>query len=385
MATTEEDPPFAVPASTDALMASLMGGDTATTPAASKDSLFGADDPVSAEASNVLQSFAGSQSGALGQEVVPAGASSQEQTNGAPPEVAASSLLQTGLVPGCTLNGDGRLFAGIDPQQQAAQNAIPQVQQDQLSQQMQSVNLNDIPYNGKQQTMMNNVQQKNQGQGMQGGMMMNQGGMNPFPHMQQPGMQISQTNFYRSHPQDQQSMQPNSTAGMHNINPQQGVVPTLQQSQMSPQQQLNGSSMPFPQQQQQPFSNGASSPARLPGGQLPPHSISPAHSMPSPVRTQFLSQQQQQHPIHYGSIMVDQPLLLSANSGLFGMGQSPHWSYQITSTVVGSNGMPGQTWTVRRRFRHVVALEDRLRSECPGAILPPRYVLCAHHKCVVFC
>ena len=84
-------------------------------------------------------------------------------------------------------------------------------------------------------------------------------------------------------------------------------------------------------------------------------------------------------PGFYTRILVTEPLLLqSSPGGLFGIGQPPHWSYQITTELnpnvqqqSGQGGHQG-VWMVRRRFRHVVALEDRLRDDCPGAILPPR-------------
>ena len=43
-----------------------------------------------------------------------------------------------------------------------------------------------------------------------------------------------------------------------------------------------------------------------------------------------------------------------------------------TATPPSSTGRPPPATTVRRRFRHFVALEERLREMCPGAILPPR-------------
>ena len=79
-------------------------------------------------------------------------------------------------------------------------------------------------------------------------------------------------------------------------------------------------------------------------------------------------------PTFYAACKVSEPLLIPGQA-LFG--NAPHWSYQIATTLHPppgqSNAAPqGMTWLVRRRFRHVVALEDRLREECPGAVLPPR-------------
>ena len=77
-------------------------------------------------------------------------------------------------------------------------------------------------------------------------------------------------------------------------------------------------------------------------------------------------------PTFYAAVKVTDPLLIPGQA-LFG--NAPHWSYQIATTLQPQgNGGGGMVWLVRRRFRHVVALEDRLREECPGAVLPPRYV-----------
>mmetsp|Transcript_31613 Transcript_31613/g.76723 ORF Transcript_31613/g.76723 Transcript_31613/m.76723 type:complete len:784 (+) Transcript_31613:166-2517(+) len=68
----------------------------------------------------------------------------------------------------------------------------------------------------------------------------------------------------------------------------------------------------------------------------------------------------------YTDIKVSEPMLIQNQSFL--INSPPYWSYQLTSVLANNQG----TWLVRRRFRHVVALEDRLRHECPGSILPPR-------------
>jgi hypothetical protein len=66
----------------------------------------------------------------------------------------------------------------------------------------------------------------------------------------------------------------------------------------------------------------------------------------------------------YVKIIVTEPMLV-ASGGLFL--NSPYWSYQVETTLKERG-----SWLVRRRFKHVVALEQRLREECPGSILPPR-------------
>mmetsp|Transcript_25828 Transcript_25828/g.42633 ORF Transcript_25828/g.42633 Transcript_25828/m.42633 type:complete len:751 (-) Transcript_25828:800-3052(-) len=70
----------------------------------------------------------------------------------------------------------------------------------------------------------------------------------------------------------------------------------------------------------------------------------------------------------YGKITVNDPMLIQG-SGLFA--GPPHWTYLVT--VYGKNDTSNQPISaVRRRFRHFVALEDRIRTSVPGAILPPR-------------
>ena len=76
----------------------------------------------------------------------------------------------------------------------------------------------------------------------------------------------------------------------------------------------------------------------------------------------------------YGPISVCDPILVQSPGVFAG---PPHWTYAIV--VRDEKKIPGQeefsavVSNVRRRFRHFVALEERLRADCPGAILPPRY------------
>ncbi len=80
---------------------------------------------------------------------------------------------------------------------------------------------------------------------------------------------------------------------------------------------------------------------------------------------------------HYGMVVVGDPMLIQG-SGLFA--GPPHWTYLVTvyakNSGSGTNIQQQQQQqpisAVRRRFRHFVALEDRLRQSVPGAILPPR-------------
>lgn len=83
---------------------------------------------------------------------------------------------------------------------------------------------------------------------------------------------------------------------------------------------------------------------------------------------------------HYGKVVVGDPMLIQG-SGLFA--GPPHWTYLVTVYAKNSGNNaniqqqqqqqnPQPISAVRRRFRHFVALEDRLRLSVPGAILPPR-------------
>lgn len=72
---------------------------------------------------------------------------------------------------------------------------------------------------------------------------------------------------------------------------------------------------------------------------------------------------------HYGRITVTDPILISGG-GLFA--GPPHWTYLVTVYTKGGGATAQPLSAVRRRFRHFVALEDRLRASVPGAILPPR-------------
>ena len=121
-----------------------------------------------------------------------------------------------------------------------------------------------------------------------------------------------------------------------------------------------GGVSPPPQQYQQAYSSG------MPR-QSPPASI--ANYKPPPFRSP------------YGKITVTDPLLIQS-TGLFA--GPPHWTFLVTlysqpasnTQPQQSNGhQPGQSQpisAVRRRFRHFVALEARLRQSVPCAILPPR-------------
>lgn len=75
----------------------------------------------------------------------------------------------------------------------------------------------------------------------------------------------------------------------------------------------------------------------------------------------------------FGPISVTDPILVQSPGVFSG---PPHWTYAVVvrdvKKIEGQNQFSAVVSNVRRRFRHFVALEERLRDECRGAILPPR-------------
>lgn len=74
-----------------------------------------------------------------------------------------------------------------------------------------------------------------------------------------------------------------------------------------------------------------------------------------------------------GSITVTDPILVQS-PGMFA--GPPHWTYAVVvrdmKKIEGQQEFSAVVSNVRRRFRHFVALEERLRADCKGAVLPPR-------------
>jgi len=92
------------------------------------------------------------------------------------------------------------------------------------------------------------------------------------------------------------------------------------------------------------------------------HNVNPGAGQ---VRKMVLTKPEDVTPL-YTKIAVTEPMLIQTQNFL--LSSPPYWSYQVTSSLSNNQG----TWLVRRRFRHIVALEDRLRQSCLGCILPPR-------------
>ena len=111
--------------------------------------------------------------------------------------------------------------------------------------------------------------------------------------------------------------------------------------------------------------SAVSSASRLPQSPAPSYTVGMHNSIGRYVRPLQIVQPAPFEAI-YGLATVSDPMLVQPPS-LFNV-VPPHWTYQVQTTL-----KEGGCWLVRRRFRHLVALEDRLHDECPGAILPPRY------------
>jgi hypothetical protein len=234
-----------------------------------------------------------------------------------------------------------------------------------------------------------------------------------------PQQQVQQPLMQHQPPQQQHVQQPQQQPLMQptNNNLYGGgyATPTHQQQQM----QQN------PPQQQQLQGPPANSTSNTYGGYLSPTHYQQQQQQPPPspsmlVQNAYPSTQGRmpvpavtkptipphiavKGPLPLSTIVVNEPLLVQSSSSLLFVSSPPHWTYQIMtqlhphammqqqqqpqySNQYGAQAYGGRYQQqqqqqqqnmlyVRRRFRHVVALEDRLRDECPGAILPPRYVV----------
>ena len=249
--------------------------------------------------------------------------------------------------------------------------------------------------------------------------------INSSPYPQQPAANSYHYGTQPPAPAPQQQHQhvPSSPYGhqsqMPYATPQQQQTSAMMQSTMMPPQQSNTpSSMPQQQQQQQqqqqhnPVNGGGfyrqHPPPEQPQQALPPGTPNNAYMGGEQQKYYYGTQQQQpqtpQQPqllvsptitpnptagMHnslqanfghvskiilvkpadvaplYTHIAVTEPMLIQQQNFLFS--STPYWSYQLTTTLAA-----GGTWLVRRRFSHVLKLEDKLRQACLGSILPPR-------------
>ncbi|CAJ1955311.1 unnamed protein product [Cylindrotheca closterium] len=139
------------------------------------------------------------------------------------------------------------------------------------------------------------------------------------------------------------------------------AVPTLQVNQGQPQgNNYYYGTQQQPQQQQQQQQQMAQSQLGITTAGM--HNAMPGAGQ---VRKMVLSKPDDVTSL-YTKIVVSEPMLIQTQNFL--LSSPPYWSYQVTSSLSNNQG----TWLVRRRFRHIVALEDRLRQSCLGCILPPR-------------
>jgi ribosomal protein L9 len=196
------------------------------------------------------------------------------------------------------------------------------------------------------------------------------------------GAMYGSTQQYASlHPPQQTASQINGNEQQLSLQPQYGEVPVkhvdvgfyrdreppvsalqAQQTYSSPGLGQPGIQQQSPQYQpQQSGSYNTGFQNQSPSMLMPPQLLHPTQP-PPPI----------QQPM-YGRVTISDPVMVQSQS-VFGIRQPPHWSYQIATQILPQppHSPSGCVWLVRRRFRHVVALEDRLREDCPGAILPPR-------------
>ncbi|KAL3917551.1 MAG: hypothetical protein SGILL_004660, partial [Bacillariaceae sp.] len=198
---------------------------------------------------------------------------------------------------------------------------------------------------------------------------------------QQQQQQQQQQLQQQPYPPPQQHQQPLSNT----MNPVMGgVVPTMNPQQQQINSQLQGMNLndsngfyrdynaqgaPSPNVNAQVASQngyyyGTQNPGPAPSTTAGMHNAMPNMNLGN-VRKINLVKPEDVPPL-YTDIRVTEPMLIQTQSFL--ISSPPYWSYQLTSQLANNQGM----WHVRRRFRHVVALEDRLRIACPGSILPPR-------------
>lgn len=167
-----------------------------------------------------------------------------------------------------------------------------------------------------------------------------------------PQAQQDNGGFYRDHASPMAGSMMNGGAPSNVFGGDTG--PRIQVNQGQPQ----GNNYYYGTQQQQPQMQQSQLGSTTAGM----HNINPGTGQ---VRKMVLTKPEDVVPL-YTKIVVTEPMLIQTQNFL--ISSPPYWSYQVTSSLANNQG----TWLVRRRFRHIVALEDRLRQSCLGCILPPR-------------
>mmetsp|Transcript_5094 Transcript_5094/g.15037 ORF Transcript_5094/g.15037 Transcript_5094/m.15037 type:complete len:779 (+) Transcript_5094:1-2337(+) len=298
-----------------------------------------------------------------------------------PPPNGPSLLTQSGLLGGAADSGDqgeggGGLFDAVDEEEneklKAEQEAEKQRREEENRRQAE-----EAAKKQQEEEQERQRQQQTQPPSPHGYTSQPQFHSQESPyHMQQSGMMQSVNLGYPPAPQQQQQLQ----SGMQNMSlqpPNQGFYrehpPSVINTGPPPPSNTysgapHGNQYYYGTQQAQAQVPQPSITAGMHNA-APTMGMSPQrfqHHQPQQVRKMMLVKPEEVPPI-YTNIEVSEPMLIQQQNFL--LSSPPYWSYQITSQLAP----PQQgTWLVRRRFRHVVALEDRLRQSCPGCILPPR-------------
>lgn len=169
-------------------------------------------------------------------------------------------------------------------------------------------------------------------------------------------------------PQPQMQMQPNVQSPSNGMAPP-APVPSVDESNASyllrSRMRQTASVHPMPNHN----GNGAAAPNGVPGN----HYLNRAN--PSNVQPYIPIYNPNNFQPKFGPITVTDPIPVQS-PGIFA--GPPHWTYAVvvrdTKKIEGQQEFSAVVSNVRRRFRHFVALEERLRVDCKGAILPPRCV-----------
>mmetsp|Transcript_32311 Transcript_32311/g.49134 ORF Transcript_32311/g.49134 Transcript_32311/m.49134 type:complete len:732 (-) Transcript_32311:196-2391(-) len=322
-----------------------------------------------------------------------------EQQQPASQAVKRSLLADSGLLGHHTLsNGDGGLFDEVDKEEeerfrreaelkkQKEEEERKRLADEQLRQQQEEENLRRQAEEQMMQTvsLANSVavypQQQQYPPQQQHASMINQGLTNQMQNMSMstpnPSSFAERSQMMQQQAVTSHHLIASQTASMHQptgnsdpfspsgfYRPDPNMVQTNQPSMMQSPAQPN---IHYANPGGNAQTNLAASSSRLP--QAPSPSITAGlHNANSGIigrRPPVVVQPTAFEPIH-GQVTVSEPLLVQPPS-LFNV-VPPHWTYQIQTSL-----KEGGCWLVRRRFSHIVALEERMRCECAGAILSPR-------------
>ncbi len=350
--------------------------------------------PVAAPATNTVaaptSAFASQIGSASGSAAVVTGAPTQVPTVLLPTAPTGPSLLaQSGLLGLQEDDDGGGLFSTVD---QEEKEKVEQQRQRQLQQQQQQQQLQQLMEQQRAQEEQRQQQQMFQQQQQQHHLVTSPCYAAPQPpYPQDPSPMMSSAHLVppQQHLQQQQQQQLQVQAGMQTMTlqpPNQGFYREHPPSVILtgpplPSNAYGGAAAGAPPHyyygtQQPPVTPQPNITAGMYNATYAhPHSQAqtqsqlhtPQRVMPPAKLSKITLVKQPELPPLYTQIQVSEPMLIQQQNFL--ISSAPYWSYQITTQLAP----PQQgTWLVRRRFRHVVALEDRLRQTCLGSILPPR-------------